>query len=111
MLTCRVEPLEEIADPLELVERTAGRNDEHLVKAQLIDPFQPYSRFIRRAHQRDRRPFGEAARFGSVAEVDKDVGEDCVLAAGLAIEAHPGLEILPTAVETRGDPASAFLGG
>src|SRR6516164_3967330 len=111
MITTGAKCLEEVAHPLELVERAAGRNDEHLVEAQLIDPFQSNPRVVRRADQRNRRPLGEAAGLRRVAEIDKDVGEDGVPAAGLAIEAHPGLEIVPAAVEAGGDPASTFFCG
>jgi len=39
----------------------------------------------------------EARGFGPLGEIDRDVGEDRVVAAGIAIDAHPRLEIFPAA--------------
>ncbi len=80
--------LEEVAHALDLIEHAAGRDDENLVEAQLIDPFQPHARLVGRADQRHRCPLGEASGFGVVGEIDQDIGEDGIGAAGLAIEAH-----------------------
>src|SRR6266478_634578 len=76
---------EKVAHPLELVERAARRDDEHLVEAQQLDPLQPHPRFAWRTDQRDRRPLGKAARFRLVFEIDQDIGEDGIGAAGFAI--------------------------
>src|SRR6516164_5674664 len=110
MITTGAKCLEEVAHPLELVERAAGRDDEHLVEAKLIDPFQSNPRLVRRADQRDRRALRETSGLRRVAEIDEDVGKDGVLAAGLPIETHPGLKVLPAAVQAGGDPAGTFPG-
>src|SRR6266446_9458985 len=99
---------EEVAHPLELVERAARRDDEDLVEAQQLDPLQPHPRFVRRADQRDRSPLGKATRFRLVSEIDQNIGEDGIGAAGFAIQAHPRLEVFPAAVEAGGNPARAL---
>ena len=51
-----------------------------------------------------------SAEFGPVGEIDGDVGQDRVVAAGLAIDLHAGFEIVPAAVSAGRGPALAFLG-
>ena len=46
-----------------------------------------------------------------IDEIDHNVSENRVGAARLTIEAHAVFEILPTAVEARGDPPMALFSG
>src|ERR1700720_612561 len=103
--------LEKIADAFELVERACWRDQQHLVEADSLEALQPLARIVRQTDERDLGALGQAAGFGLGAEVDHDIGEDGIGAPGFAIEAHAVFEILPAAVEARGDPALALLCG
>src|SRR5205823_12704983 len=103
--------LEKIADAFELVERGPRGDEQNLVEADPLQTLQPLARVVGQTDERHLGALGQAARFGLGAEVDDDIGEDGIGAAGFAVEAHAVLEILPAAVEARGDPALALLGG
>src|SRR3984893_13836389 len=101
--------LKKIADTFELIQRAGGGDEQNLVEADALKALQPLARVVRQTDQRDLGALGQAAGFGRGAEVDDDIGEARVGAAGVAIAAHAVFEILPAAVEARGDPALALL--
>src|SRR6202040_1290805 len=103
--------LEKIADAFELVERACWGDQQHLVEADSLEALQPLARVVGQTDERDLGALGQTAGFGLGAEVDHDIGEDGIGAAGFAIEAHAVFEILPAAIEARGNPALALLCG
>lgn len=102
-------PLEQVPHPYDILEHGGMGDEKNLVEAQLLDPLQALARFVRRADQRDVGHLREAGGFGPVGEIDGDVGEDGVIAARVAIDAHSGFEIGPAAVSARGSPALALF--
>ena len=52
-----------------------------------------------------------SAELGAAGKIDGDVRQHRVVAAGLAIDAHACLKVIPAAVPARGSPALALLRG
>src|SRR5271165_4633288 len=101
--------LKKIADAFELVERGSRGDDQNLIEAEPLQAHQPLARLVGQTDERDLGAFGETAGFGPGAQVDDDIGQHGVDASGFAIEAHAVFEIIPAAVEARGDPALALF--
>ena len=58
-------------------------DEQNLVETQLLDPLQSLAGFVRGADQRDVGHLRQAGGFGSVGEVDGDIGKHGVVAAGV----------------------------
>src|SRR5437763_15961501 len=102
MLILPIKGLKNVADAFELVE-PAGRGDQqNLVEADALEALQPLARVVGQTDEGDLGPLGQAAGFDLGAEVDDDIGEDCVGAPRLTIEAHAVFKILPAALGARG---------
>src|SRR5271168_170682 len=103
--------VDEIANPLDLLDRAELRADQDLLEAQLLDAFDARARLLRRADEIDRRYLRQLGGLGTLGEVDRAIGEDGIGAAGLAIDLHAIFEIVPAAEPTGGGPALGLLGG
>src|SRR5580658_7733283 len=80
--------LEEVADPLDFVDRAECRADEDLLETHIRDALDALARLTGRADEVDRGQFRQFGRFRAFLEIDRAVGEDGVGAAGLAIGLH-----------------------
>src|SRR5262249_28684528 len=96
---------------LEFIEGAVMGDQQNFVESERWHPTQPPARFVARTNERYICGSGEFRGFGPGGEIDADIGEDRVGAAGFAIDAHTGLEILPAAVPARRGPARAFFRG
>src|SRR5229473_1606086 len=104
-------PLEEIAHSLDLLDRAELRADQDLLEAQLLDALDAAARLLGRADEIDRCQLRQLCGFGTLGEVDRAIGEDGIGAAGLAIDRHAMIEIVPAAEPAGRGPALGFLGG
>src|SRR6266581_4511796 len=80
--------LKEIAHALDLLDRAELRADQDLLEAQLLDAFDPPARLLRRTDEIDGCNLRQLRGLGTLGEVDRAIGEDGILTAGLAIDLH-----------------------
>src|SRR6516225_238326 len=103
--------VEEIAHAIDLLDRTELRADQDLFEAQLLDAFDAAARLLRRADEIDRCHLAQLRGLGTLSEVDRAIGEDGIGAAGLAVDLHAILEIVPATEPAGWGPALGLLGG
>src|SRR6516162_464906 len=103
--------VDEIAHAIDFLDRTELRADQDLFEAQLLDAFDASARLLRRADEIDRCHLRQLRGLGTLGEVDRAIGEDGIGAAGLAIDLHAILEIVPAAEPAGRGPALSLLGG
>src|ERR1700688_1983563 len=88
---------EEVAHPLDLVDRAELRADQDLLEAHFFDALDAAARLVRRADEIDRCELRQLGRLRTLGEVDRAIGEDRVGPAGFAIDLHAAFEVLQAA--------------
>src|SRR5215467_6938884 len=86
-----------IAYSLDFVDRVELRADQDLLEAQLLDSLDAAAGLVERADKIDGCQFCQLRRFRTLGQVDRAIGEDGVLAAGLAVDFHAVFEVFPAA--------------